>query len=123
MSHSPEGESESLAAFKRTARLLIRRGPLWAAYAGVLLLVLMQVPWLDDPIKDVGFRDTDQFRTVIVVLVLSGLMLELHDLSQRISPTPGHRQHFINPDDMYHARSHGCAGPRGPQTAGSTYSG
>lgn len=92
-----------MPAFKRFARTVVRRVPVWAAYVGVVVLVALQVPWLDEPLKALGFRDTEEFRTVIVVLVISGLMLEIHDLSQRIAPTPGHRQHFINPDDMYHA--------------------
>lgn len=89
---------------RRPYREIVERAvfqmPQWSGVIGVGLLILLQVPWLDTPLNLIGIRDSDTFRTIVVTLVLTGMLLEMRELGRTVR-SHEMRQHFADPRDMY----------------------
>jgi hypothetical protein len=78
----------------------------WQALAGaigVFLLLLLQIPWLAGLAANVGLEDTEEFRTVVIGLVLFSVLSQLRDMQDAISDRGSTRCHFDDPRVMYDA--------------------
>lgn len=98
---------------------------------GIAVLLLLQLPWLGGVAEAAGLDDNEKFRTVVIALVLTSVLLQLRDIAQALTKSREtaeqlmkvqtlastqleelRRQqraletrptHFVNPADMYEA--------------------
>lgn len=68
---------------------------------GTVLLVLLQVPWLGGVVEKLGFPDGTTLSTVLIPLVLTGLYLEVAEISRAIARGTPSRQLHSNPLEVY----------------------
>lgn len=71
------------------------------AIAGAMLLVLIQIPWLEAPLDALGLRNSASFHAVVVTVLLTTLLLEVRDLSRDLKREGRGLQHFSDPGGMY----------------------
>lgn len=75
----------------------------WVAVLGAAILVLEQVPWLDEQLSRLGLRDTPTYRTLVFTILLTTILLEVREVARRQIPPSSARQHFADPQEMYQA--------------------
>src|SRR6476659_4739289 len=75
----------------------IEDGQAWVALVAGLLLLLLQVPGVQDVAEDRGLLIT------IGVVLLGSILLELRQLKRRVTPAITGRQHYSDPKEMYNA--------------------
>lgn len=69
------------------------------ALGGLVVVILLSIPWLDDPLKKVGLTSPSQFGQAVITLVVVSVFFEVRKLNER-TPEPEPR-HFADPMDVY----------------------
>lgn len=81
----------------------VEDGQAWVALAAGLVLLLLQVPGVQDVAEDIGLDDSRGLLITIGVLLLGSILLELRQLKRRVTPAITGRQHYSDPNEMYNA--------------------
>lgn len=84
------------------AERLLEEGPVWIGVFAAIGLLLFQVPWLDDLIAKTGLENSQQLRTGVSVVLLTGILLELRQVKRSVTPAIT-GEHYADPHDMYTA--------------------
>jgi hypothetical protein len=78
------------------------------AAGGLIVVILLSIPWLEGPLNKAGFTKPGQLSQVILIIVVVSIFFEVRGLA---SPKPTlQRSHFSDPMDVYpvlleHARA------------------
>jgi hypothetical protein len=84
------------------AERFLEDGPVWIGVFAAIGLLLLQVPWLDDLIAKTGLENSQQLRTGVSVVLLTGILLELRQVKRSVTPAIT-GEHYADPHDMYTA--------------------
>jgi hypothetical protein len=99
---------EDLAKLRRSGvRYRIRRGPervlsfteVTLAAGGLIIVVLLSIPWLDDPLKKLGFTTPGPLSQAILTIVVVSIFFEVRRLTERRPVSQ--LKHFPDPMDVY----------------------
>ncbi|HEY2717680.1 MAG TPA: hypothetical protein VGI73_15815 [Solirubrobacterales bacterium] len=93
----------------------VESGQVWVAVAAGTLLVLLQVPGVEDVLTKLGLENNTQLRTAIGVVILVSILWELRQLKQRVTPAITGRQHYDDPKEMYNALIERAAAIKDPE--------
>jgi hypothetical protein len=84
---------------RRTSDRLIAQLQVIIAIGGLLVVVLLSIPWLDGPLKKAGLTAPGPLSQAIVALVVVSIFFDVRRLTER-KPEPQQR-HFPAPMDVY----------------------
>jgi hypothetical protein len=87
-------------AFRSGVSQLVSFTKAAAVVGGVLLVVASDVPWLNDPLKRLGFDDLNGVGAGVIVFILSLIFFDVRSLAGRGLASDG-VQHFADPMDVY----------------------
>jgi hypothetical protein len=99
---------EDLAKLRRSgARYRIRRGSerilsftqATLAAGGLIVVILLSIPWLDDPLKKLGFTTPGLVSQAILTIVVVSIFFEVRSLTERRPVSQ--LKHFPDPMDVY----------------------
>ncbi|HEX6498724.1 MAG TPA: hypothetical protein VF054_06785 [Micromonosporaceae bacterium] len=68
---------------------------------GVVLIILLQIPWLGGFFELIGISNSTAFTQTVVVVVLASLILQLRAVGQAVARVPRDNRHFADPMDVY----------------------
>jgi hypothetical protein len=93
------------AVDRAVARLerFVEAAQAWVAIAAGLVLLLLQVPGIQDVAEDAGLDDSRGLIIAVGVLLLTSILLELQRLRRSVTPAITGRQHYSDPKEMYNA--------------------
>lgn len=89
-------------AVDRVERFL-EDGQALVALAAAGMLLLLQIPGVEDILTKIGLENSTQLRTAVGVIILASILLELRQLNRRVTPTITGSQHYSDPKEMYNA--------------------
>jgi uncharacterized membrane protein len=78
-------------------------GQIWVALAVAGMLLLLQLPGIEDVAEKIGLENSTRLRTAVGILVLSSILLEVWQLNRRVTPAITGKQHYSDPNEMYNA--------------------
>lgn len=81
----------------------IEDGQVWVVVAVAAVLLLLQIPGVEDVLDGVGLENNTRLRTAVGILVLTSILVELRQLNRRVTPAITGRQHYSDPKEMYNA--------------------
>ncbi|MGD9737746.1 MAG: hypothetical protein AB7V58_19350 [Solirubrobacterales bacterium] len=81
----------------------VESSQVWVAVAAGALLVLLQIPGVEDVLTKIGLENDIRLRTAIGVIILISILLELRQLKLRVTPAISDRHHYDDPKEMYNA--------------------
>jgi hypothetical protein len=70
-------------------------------FGGLVVTVLLKIPWLKDLRGHVGLADTDGATQTLIVLILASVYLEVRTLAQRMDQVGIEKMHLPDPMDVY----------------------
>ena len=80
---------------------ILDQARIWVSLAGAVVLVLIQIPWVESVVDGIGLENTAKLRWGILTVLVVAVLLELREVSRRATPDTAGRQHFSDPNDMY----------------------
>jgi hypothetical protein len=90
-----------LERLRRSSPLLIDTAQAIIAIGGLLIVIAVQIPWLDAPLRRVGFGDHLNVTLTIFTLLLVSIFYDVRALSGRRERKVAEQRHFADPLDVY----------------------
>jgi hypothetical protein len=90
----PRNEDAWKDALRDLSTRLMRSVPAGVAFAGTILLLALQVPFLREFFKGLGIGNNTNFQAVVITLLLTTVLLELRELARTIRRDDAGPQHF-----------------------------
>jgi hypothetical protein len=100
--HSGERRAVVHRAVQQVERF-IEGGQVWIAVLMGTLLLLLQIPGIEDVLTKTGLENSTQLRTAVGIVLLTSILIELRQLNRRVTPAISGRQHYSDPKEMYDA--------------------
>jgi hypothetical protein len=100
-----DNESELSAVHRAADRVeqFVAGGQVWVALACGAILILLQVPGVEEVLERIGLENSTRLRTAFGVVLLGSILLELRQVKRNVMPTASGHEHYSDRKAMYTA--------------------
>jgi len=86
---------------KELGTRLLHSGKSYAVILGLLIAVALEIPWLQEPLKKIGFENPTGITLSVIIFILVLIFFDVRSIAAAAAEGPTEGRHLAGPLDVY----------------------